>query len=187
MKLLLTVCLWIAAALGCNAEGDFNHDGEGVGHAEYFHQSLHHEDRPELYLVCYYAVRVQPHGIENLAAQGWEEIVVSCTVVDSIRGPKKVGDRFEYVRYRDGKAGNTKDLLGRLTYVFFTQAAGGRFVDPQDPASEWLFSEELRRIVEIHEKPKPKAGPGAAQPAAAPNSNSKPEAGAKLESEVLPR
>ena len=128
---------------------------------------------------------VQPHGIENLAAQGWEEIVVSCTVVDSIRGPKKVGDRFEYVRYRDGKAGNTKDLLGRLTYVFFTQAAGGRFVDPQDPTSEWLFSEELRRIVESHKEPKPKAEPGASKPAAAPNS--KPEDGAKLESEVLPR
>ncbi len=155
MKILLQVCLGIVGAFFCSAEGAFHHDGEGVGSAEYFHQSLHDEGHPELYLVCDYAVKVQPHGIASLAARGWEEVVVSCTVVDAIRGPKKVGERFEYRRYREGKAKETEKLLGGLRYVFFVEATGGeRFVDPQDPASVKDYCEEFARIVAVHRKPK---------------------------------
>jgi hypothetical protein len=155
MKILLQACLGIAGAFWCSAEGDYNHEGKGVGSAEYFHQTLHYEGHPEFYLVCDYAVKVQSHGIAVLAAQGWEEVVVSCTVVDAIRGPKKVGERFEYRRYREGKAKETEKLLGGLRYVFFVEAPGGeRFVDPQDPASVKDYSEEFARIVAIHRRPK---------------------------------
>ena len=154
--LLLYVTLCIFSLQLATGGGDYDHDFDSSGMAEWLHQDAHSDNKPEWYLVCDYAVRVQPHGIKHLAAKGWEEVVISCTVVDSIRGGKKVGERFEYRRYREGKSKNTKSLIGGLRYVFFVESADGkRFVDPQDPASVWKHSKELARVVESH-RPKKK-------------------------------
>ena len=176
----LTLALIFVTSVCVRAEGPYNHNHDGAGPIEWFHKRLHYEEWPEIYLVCDYRIAVQEHGIEPLSARGWEELSISCTIVDVIRGPRKVGEKFTYRRYLDGKA---KDLvkieerLGHLNYVFFVEAPDGtKFVDPQDPSAVWRFEPEIQRAANLHRKGKAEQD-GAEEPAS--RSESEPEGGDK--------
>ena len=176
----LVITAVFVTSMCLRAEGPYNHDHDGAGPVEWFHQALHYGDRPELYLVCAYKISVQKHGIDSLAAQGWEELLISCTVVDVIRGPKKVGEKFTYRRYLDGKAKDLvkiEDHLGRLNYVFFVEAPNGsRFVDPQDPSAVWRFEPEIQKAANLHRNSKAEQG---VAPQSATRAESEPESSDK--------
>ena len=153
-SLLLILCLLISGTPNAYSEGPYDHENFGSGMVNWFHQRIHEDGRPELYLVCNYEFKVQSHGIQLQADRGYEELVISCTIVDVIRGPKKIGEKFEYRRYLEGKAKDLVDLekmRGELQYVFFVEAPGGhRFVDPQDPFSTMIYNEETRKAANFH-------------------------------------
>jgi hypothetical protein len=127
-------------------------DDDFIGWDGWFHNNAFHrtEDFPELYLVCIHGIKVQPHGI--MAGEGWEELGLRSTIVDVVRGDKKVGDQLDYRRYLDGKAVNPEKRLGTLWYVFVTETDDGkhRFVDPQDPVCHVPYTEKLAKIVAEH-------------------------------------
>ena len=157
MKATFLPLLILATSLIALAEGPYTHEGDAKGYLEHFHRCLHYEERPELYLVCNFALKAQPRG--TLSDRGWEEFEITCTVVDPIKGTKKIGEQFKYRRYLDGKASQKhRDYyMGKLLYVFITRHPDGHlFVDPQDPSCAWPYSEELQKAANLHRKPKAK-------------------------------
>lgn len=136
---------------------------------EAFHHALH--KAPEIYLVCYYQVEKKPWG------QEWERLEIKATIVEVIRGERKVGDRIEFGRVLDGKYGDISKLAGSLNYVQYyridqegSPEFGKRNIDPQDPAALFRYSPEFAVIAADH---KPKAQQdGTGQPATRSKSDS---------------
>lgn len=109
------------------------------------------EERPEFYLVCIHGFKVQPHG----SVPEWEELALRSTIVDVIRGEKKVGDTLEYRHYLDGKAVEPEKIVGTLWYVFVSEfeTEDGkmvRFVDPQDPSCRIPYTPKRAKILAEH-------------------------------------
>ncbi len=97
--------------------------------------------RPEAYLVCVYQAETKG-GSKN-------EVEIHATVVDCIKGKKRVGERFAFRRGSDAGPFDLGRFRGELFYVFLDKDADGRlFVDAQDPQALWEYSAELHRIVE---------------------------------------
>jgi hypothetical protein len=95
---------------------------------------------PEAYLACLWEVEKTPEG------DNWAEI--RATVVESIKGSKKTGERFTFKRITDSGVWDFAYLRGGLYYVFLQNSADGRVsVDAQDPNALWKYSDELRRVV----------------------------------------
>jgi hypothetical protein len=112
---------------------------------------LETEGRPELYLVCIHGFKVQPHG----SVPEWDELALRSTIVEVIRGDRKVGDLLEYRHYLDGKAVAPETIVGTLWYVTVSEEEtkdGGkvRFVDPQDPSCRIPYTAERAKIVAEH-------------------------------------
>jgi hypothetical protein len=149
---------------------------------EAFHQALH--TAPEIYLVCFYQVEKKPWAKE------WERLEIKATIVEVIRGERKVGERIEFERVLDGKYGDISKLIGSLKYVQYyrkDQEGSPEFgkldIDPQDPAALFRYSPEFSVIAAEH---KPKAQqPGTGQPATRPvvepagSDKPQPEAGGR--------
>ena len=99
----------------------------------------------EAYLVCVWQVDKTP-GDGNGAD-------IQATVLESIKGPKKIGEKFRFQRISDSGVWDFAPLRGGLYYVFFKKGVDGRVsVDVQDPGALWKYSDELRRIVERYRK-----------------------------------
>jgi hypothetical protein len=96
--------------------------------------------RSEAYLVCVYQAET--------TGGSKSEVEIHATVVDCIKGKKRVGERFSFRRGSDSGAWDLARLRGDLFYVFLDEDADGRlFVDAQDPQALWRYSAELHRIV----------------------------------------
>lgn len=163
MKPWLTLCILPGLAVSLLAGEHHVDDDEFVGWNEWFHNNAFHrglESRPELYLVCIHGYKVQQHG----SVPEWEELALRSTIVDVVRGEKKVGDLFEYRHYLDGKAVDPEKMLGTLWYVFVSEEKDQdgkkfRFVDPQDPSCRVGYSAELAKIVAEHRAYQKKPAP----------------------------
>jgi hypothetical protein len=136
---------------------------------EAFHHALH--KAPEIYLVCYYHVEKKPWGKE------WERLEIKATIVEVIRGERKVGEQIEFERVLDGKYGDISKMAGSLNYVQYyriDQEGSPEFgklnIDPQDPAALFRYSPEFAVIAAEHKPKAQQAGTG--QPATRPESNS---------------
>ena len=136
---------------------------------EAFHHALH--TAPEIYLVCYYQVEKKPWGKE------WEQLEIKATIIDAIRGERKVGDRIEFGRVFDGKYGDILKLVGSHYYVQYyrndsegSPEFGELDIDPQDPLALFRYSGDLSTIADEHKQKAQQAGTG--QPATRPESKS---------------
>jgi hypothetical protein len=178
MKKLLTLFLILtASAIAGEHHVD---DDDFAGWDQWFHNNAFHrvEGRPELYLVCIHGFKVQSHG----SVPEWEELALRSTVVDVVRGEKKVGDTLEYRHYIDGKAVAPEKILGTLWYIFVSEelAEDGkkvRFVDPQDPSCRVPYTEDLAKIVAEHRAYKKQPAPASPAPGketAAPDTKAAP-------------
>ena len=124
-----------------------------------FHTTLH--DGPEFYLVCITQADKKPWRGE------WEQLFIKATIVEVIRGEKKVGEKIEYNRVLDGKYGDISSLHGSLYFVRFdiddeTKVIG---VDPQDPQALFSYSEEFHAQAIEHKNKENKAEEPDAEPA----------------------
>lgn len=175
--LLAALCIAIAHPL--LSAGELRDEIDSFG--ESFHQALH--VAPEIYLVCYYQVDKKPWAKE------WERLEIKATVVEVIRGERKVGDRIEFDRVLDGKYGDISKLPGSLNYVQYyrnDQEGSPEFgklnIDPQDPAALFRFSSELSVIAAEHKEAQQA---GTEQPATSPELKSEGGDKLNLESEGL--
>lgn len=116
-----------------------------------FQRSISYYD--ECYLLCVYSAKAEPRadGRGILAKGGWEQIAYGGTVVNVIKGSCKVGDTLNFVRVREGKAGDTSKMLGRLYYVFRSKGKDGTMhIDIQDPMAMWSYSKEYASVARKH-------------------------------------
>ena len=115
-------------------------------HEAAFHTMLH--DGAEFYLICITQVNKKPWSGE------WEQLFIKATIVDVIRGARKVGDRIEYNRVLDGKYGDISGLQGSLYFVRFDvdQDTKTSRVDPQDPQALFSYSEAFHAVATEHKK-----------------------------------
>jgi hypothetical protein len=179
MKKLLTLFLILtASAIAGEHHVD---DDDFIGWDQMFHTNAFHrglEDRPELYLVCIHGFKVQSHG----SVPEWEELALRSTIVDAVRGGKKVGDLLEYRHYLDVKAVNPEQMVGTLWYIFVSEDLDDdgkkvRFVDPQDPSCRVRYTEDLAKIVAEHRAYKKQPAPASPAPGketAAPDTKAAP-------------
>jgi len=107
-----------------------------------FHLALHDSD--ELYLVCYTKVDKLPWQ------KSWEQIRISATITEVLRGNKKVGDKVHFRRTLDGKYGDISNLHGSLNFIRFVKTVSNVSVDPQDPQSVFQYTEELHQFARKH-------------------------------------
>jgi hypothetical protein len=136
----LTACALVLSALSTHAD---ELKAEIDSAAEAFHRPLHLAS--EMYLVCYYKVDKKPWGKE------WEQLEIRATVVDVVNGPKKIGERIQFVRVLDGKYGDISHLLGSLNYVHSHDR--GKFeIDAQDPHAIFGYTEERAKVALAHKK-----------------------------------
>ena len=115
-------------------------------HEAAFHTMLH--DGAEFYLICITTVDKKPwHG-------EWEQLFIKATIVDVIRGPKKVGDKIEYNRVLDGKYGDISALQGSLYFVRFDidDETKTSSVDPQDPQALFSYTAAFHAQAIEHKK-----------------------------------
>jgi hypothetical protein len=99
----------------------------------------------EAYLVCLWAVEKTSKG------DAWAAI--QATVVENIKGSKKIGENFTFERMTDTGVWDFAYLRGGLYYLFIQKGLDGRgSVDAQDPGALWQYSDVLRKIVEQYKK-----------------------------------
>lgn len=99
----------------------------------------------EAYLVCVWQVDRTP-GDGNGAD-------IQATVLESIKGPKQIGEKFRFQRISDSGVWDFAPLRGGLYYVFLKRGIDGRVsVDVQDPGAMWKYSDELRGVVERYRR-----------------------------------
>ncbi len=120
-------------------------------HEAAFHTMLH--DGAEFYLICITQVDKKPWRGE------WEQLFIKATIVDVIRGDRKIGDKIEYNRVLDGKYGDISGLQGSLYFVRFdiddeTKTSG---VNPQDPQALFSYTEAFHAEAIEHKKKENKA------------------------------
>ena len=175
MKTLLTT-VFLALMQSCLLADELRDEIDS--YEEAFHHALH--TAPEIYLVCYYKVEKKPWSKE------WEQLEIKATIVDAIRGERKVGDRIEFGRVLDGKYGVISKLVGGLYYVQYyrndsegSPEFGKLDIDPQDPLALFRFSEAFSTMTAEH---KEKAQQGVA-PQSATRSESNSEDSDKHQNE----
>ncbi len=142
-----------------------------------FHYRIH--DSVEFCLVCYTSVEKKPWRGAG------EQLLITATIVDVIRGSRKIGDRIKFQRVLDGKYGDISHLSGSLNFIRFDKAPNPAFkktiVDAQDPQAVFRFSEAFHIVALKH---KIAEQGGAEQPATAPQSKSQGNKTPKPESKV---
>ena len=145
MKPYLTVLATVVFAVAISAK-PFKDGDEIDSYESAFHYMLH--DSAEFYLVCIYEVEKKPWMKE------WEQLDIKATVVDPIKGGKKIGDQIEYNRVYDGKIGDISGLKGALKFVRLIRAEDKpqsvAFVDSQDPQSVFRYSPEFHAVARDH-------------------------------------
>ncbi len=137
---------------------------EEIGsYEEAFHHALH--KAPEIYLVCYYQVD------KKTWAKDWEKLEIKATIVEVIRGKRKIGERIEFERVLDGKYGDISKMAGALQYIQYyrnkhegSPEFGKLYIDPQDPIAIFPYSTAFSAMVSEHkakaqqDAPPPTAG-----------------------------
>ncbi len=166
MKILLTTVL-LASIRICLLAGEPRDKTDKYKDA--FHHALN--TAPEIYLVCYYQVEKKPWR------EIWEQLEIKATIVDAIRGERKVGDRIDFGRVRDGKFGDISQLVGSLYYVQYyrndvegSPEFGKLHIDSQHPRALFRYSDDLSGLVAEHKQKAQQAGAG--QPATRTESDS---------------
>ncbi|MDP0489550.1 MAG: hypothetical protein Q7Q71_00700 [Verrucomicrobiota bacterium JB023] len=171
-----TIVLSSLAAMTCVLAEPIKDGDEIDSYEAAFHHMLH--DAAEFYLVCIYEVEKKPWGKE------WEQLEIKATVIDPIKGAKKVGEKLNYRRVLDGKYGDISSLNGSLKFVRLItdeeKPDDEAFVDAQDPMSVFRYSPEFHKVAREHRQAEQG---GAGQPATAPESKSEGKEKPKPESE----
>jgi len=138
-------CAVCGTRLFSRAESDFDADGLDSPSKVFHHYGI--QSHPEAYLICVYQV--------EKTGGGKNEMKLNVTVVDCIKGTRKVGERFVFTRVSEGSpeevAQAIQNIQGGLYYVFLTLWDNGQVaVDAQDPIAMWGYTDELREIVDRH-------------------------------------
>ena len=140
-------CAVCGTRLFSRAESDFDADGLDSPSKVFHHYGI--QWHPEAYLICVYQV--------EKTGGGKNEMKLNVTVVDCIKGTRKVGERFVFTRVLEGTpeefAQRIPNFQGGLYYVFLTLWDNGQVgVDAQDPIAMWGYTDELREIVDRHKR-----------------------------------
>ncbi|MEO5804807.1 MAG: hypothetical protein ABIR24_14885 [Verrucomicrobiota bacterium] len=111
-------------------------------------KTFHHygiQNHAESYLVCLHDVE-KTGGPKN-------EAEIKATVVDRIKGEKRVGEEFVFRRVSDSSFEQLLRMRGGLYYVFLNKEDDEKMtVDGQDPAALRKYSDELREMVHRHKQ-----------------------------------
>lgn len=172
----LTIILGSLSVMMCVRAEPIKDIDEIDSYESAFHHMLH--DSAEFYLICIYEVKKKPWGEE------WEQLEIKATVIDAIKGDKKIGEKINYTRVLDGKYGDISGLTGSLKFVQFIKddekPEGDAFVDAQDPMSVFRYSPEFHKVARKHQQAEQD---DAVQPATAVDSKAEGTEKPKLESE----
>ena len=125
-------CSVCGTALLFGPERDFDVDGLDSPPKVFHHYGIH--SHVEGYLVCVYEVETTG-GSKN-------EMEIRSTVVERIRGTRKMGDRLAFKRVSDATTEKVSrasaSMVGGLYYVFLRLCDDGHIqVDAQNPLALW--------------------------------------------------
>lgn len=142
---LKRACPVCGATLFNRGESNFDGDSLNSPAKTFHHYGLH--AHAEAYLVCIYKVEKTGGAIN--------EMRIKATVIDHIKGSRKLGSQFIFTRLSDGSheevSRTISNLQGGLFYVFLDVGEDGQAgVDAQDPIALWKYTEELREVVARH-------------------------------------
>ena len=144
MKRLLKVMLSLAATVAIGSCAFTAEKGEVDSSIKAFLE-YGLRAQAEAYLVCVWQVD-RTLGDGNGAD-------IQATVLESIKGPKQIGDKFRFQRISDSGVWDFAPLRGGLYYVFLKRGNDGQVsVDVQDPGAVWKYSDELRGVVEHYRR-----------------------------------
>jgi hypothetical protein len=134
------------AALFSSGPFDFDADRLDSPRKVFHHYGIH--TCAEAYLVCVFEVK-KAGGPKN-------EMELQATVIRSVKGARKVGNRFVFRRYFEGApkeiSRRAESMLGGLYYVFLDDVESEIKVDPQSPMALWGNTEDLCKVVEMHKR-----------------------------------
>ncbi|MBI4659812.1 MAG: hypothetical protein HY735_13310 [Verrucomicrobia bacterium] len=123
-----------------NVDADSLNSPEKVFHHYGIHAHI------EAYLVCVYSV-------EKKRETNLDTIQIKATVIDRIKGKKKIGERVAFLRCFDYQLGDVSYMNGALYYVIFRRFENGEVaVDSQDPIAMANYEPELEAVAERHKE-----------------------------------
>lgn len=157
MKKIILIAFFLAWAQAILFAGELREEVDS--YEEAFHHAIH--NAPEIYLICYYQIDKKPWGKE------WEQLEIKATIVDVVKGERKVGDKIEFVRVLDGKYGDISMLSGSLHYVQYYRVEekdapefGKLSIDAQDPFALFRYSPEFSVLASKHKNKAQQDGGG---------------------------